>query len=43
MNKLTIVPIKQDEAKAFINQKHRHHKAPVGSILLWLADLLQEI
>ena len=32
MNKLTIVPIKQDEAKAFINQKHRHHKAPVGSI-----------
>jgi hypothetical protein len=32
MNKLTIVPIKQDEAKAFINQKHRHHKAPIGSI-----------
>ena len=32
MSKLRIVPIKQDEAKAFINQKHRHHKAPVGSI-----------
>ena len=32
MNKLQIVPIKQDEAKAFINQNHRHHKAPVGSI-----------
>jgi len=32
MSKLSIVPIKQDEAKAFINQKHRHHKAPVGSI-----------
>ena len=31
-NKLHIVPIKQDEAKAYINQKHRHHKAPVGSI-----------
>ncbi len=32
MSKLSIVPIKQDEAKAFINQKHRHHKAPLGSI-----------
>ena len=32
MDKLQIVPIKQDEAKAFINQNHRHHKAPVGSI-----------
>jgi len=31
-NKLHIVPIKQDEAKAYINQNHRHHKAPVGSI-----------
>ena len=32
MDKLEIIPIKQDEAKAFINQNHRHHKAPVGSI-----------
>ena len=31
-DKLIIVPIKQDEAKAFINQNHRHNKAPVGSI-----------
>ncbi|MGD1842270.1 MAG: XF1762 family protein [Thermonemataceae bacterium] len=30
--KLTIVPIFQDEAKAFVEQHHRHHKAPVGSI-----------
>jgi len=32
MNKLQIVPIRQSEAKAFINQHHRHHKASVGSI-----------
>ena len=31
-NKITIVPIKQDEAKVFINKHHRHHKAPVGSV-----------
>lgn len=31
-DKLTIVPIKQREAKAFINENHRHHKAPVGSV-----------
>lgn len=29
---LQIVPIRQGEAKAFIDQNHRHHKAPVGSI-----------
>ena len=29
---LEIVPIKQKEAKAFIEQTHRHHKAPAGSI-----------
>lgn len=32
MDKLEIVPIFQDEAKAFIEQYHRHHKAPVGSV-----------
>ncbi len=32
MNRLVIVPIKQKEAMAFINQHHRHHKAPIGSI-----------
>jgi len=32
MSKLELIPIKQDEAKAFINKIHRHHKAPVGSI-----------
>ncbi len=29
---IEIVPIKQDEAKAFITQFHRHHKPPTGSI-----------
>ncbi len=29
---LQIVPIFQDEAKAFVEQHHRHHKPPVGSI-----------
>ena len=32
MSSLYIVPIKQREAKDFINKNHRHHKAPVGSI-----------
>jgi hypothetical protein len=32
MSKLHIVPIRQGEAKAFINEHHRHHKASVGSI-----------
>lgn len=31
-NKLIIVPIFQHEAFAFIEQYHRHHKKPVGSI-----------
>jgi len=30
--RLTIVPIFQDEAFAFIEKHHRHHKKPVGSI-----------
>jgi len=29
---MEIIPIKQNEAKAFINKNHRHHKAPVGSV-----------
>lgn len=29
---LEIVPIFQDEAFAFIEQYHRHHKKPVGSV-----------
>lgn len=29
---MRIVPIFQDEAFAFIEQKHRHHKKPVGSV-----------
>lgn len=29
---LEVVPIKQAEAKAFVAQKHRHHKPPVGSV-----------
>lgn len=31
-DKLTIVPIFQDEAFAFISAHHRHHRKPVGSI-----------
>lgn len=30
--RLTIVPIFQDEAFAFIEKHHRHHRKPVGSI-----------
>lgn len=30
--KLQIVPIFQDEAFAFIEQYHRHHKKPIGSV-----------
>lgn len=29
---LTLVPIKQKDAKAFVKAHHRHHKPPVGSI-----------
>ena len=29
---LSIVPCTQSEAKAFVAQNHRHHKAPLGSI-----------
>lgn len=29
---MNIVPIKQDEANAFVKQYHRHHKPVVGSI-----------
>lgn len=32
MSKLRIIPIFQDEAFAFIEQNHRHHKKPVGSL-----------
>ena len=28
---LQLCPIFQDEAKAFVQQNHRHHKAPVGT------------
>lgn len=37
--RLTIVPIKQDEAKAYIRRIHRHHPPPTGSIFqLAVAD-----
>lgn len=29
---MILVPIKQKAAKAFVDEHHRHHKAPVGSI-----------
>ena len=29
---LTLTPLKQKEAKAFVNTHHRHHKAPVGDV-----------
>ena len=31
-NRIEIVPIRQAEAKAFVNQFHRHHKASLGSV-----------
>lgn len=37
--RLTVVPIKQAEAKAFVNLVHRHHPAPTGSVFqLAVAD-----
>lgn len=30
--RLEIVPVKQDEAKAFVERVHRHHPAPTGSV-----------
>ena len=33
MNRLTIVPVTRAEAFAYIERVHRHHKAPVSSIL----------
>ncbi len=30
--RLTIVPISQAEAKAYVAQTHRHHKPPTGSV-----------
>lgn len=30
--RLAIVPVKQDEAKAFVERVHRHHPAPTGSV-----------
>ena len=33
MSRLTIVPVTQAEAFAYIARMHRHHRAPVGSIL----------
>lgn len=29
---LTLQPIKQKEAKAYVDKYHRHHKAPTGSL-----------
>ena len=29
---MKLVPLKQKEAKAFINKHHRHHKASIGDI-----------
>jgi hypothetical protein len=42
--RLTVVPIKQDEAKSFVRQVHRHHPAPPGSVFqLAVADELGAI
>ena len=32
INFMKLVPLRQKEAKAFVNSHHRHHKAPVGDI-----------
>jgi hypothetical protein len=37
--RLTVVPLKQAEAKAFVSEHHRHHPAPVGGVFqLGVAD-----
>ncbi len=36
---IELVPIFQDEAKAFVAQHHRHHKPPVGSIFQIAASI----
>lgn len=41
--KLQIVPIFQDEAFAFIEQHHRHHKKPVGSVFQIAVSLNDKI
>ena len=35
---MKIVPIFQDEAFAFIEQHHRHHKKPVGTVFQIAAE-----
>lgn len=40
---LTIVPIFQDEAFAFIERYHRHHRKPVGSLFQIAASSGNEI
>lgn len=42
-NKLRIVPIFQAEAFSFIDQFHRHHKKPVGSVFQVAACLGEKI
>lgn len=41
--KLEIVPIFQDEAFSFVQQYHRHHKPPVGSVFQVAAAIGQKI
>jgi hypothetical protein len=42
-NKLTLVPIFQDEAFAFIDRFHRHHRKPRGSLFQIAAEFEGEI
>lgn len=43
IQRLTIVPIFQDEAFAFISAHHRHHRKPVGSIFQVAASIEDRI
>jgi hypothetical protein len=43
MNRLLVVPMTISEAKAFVNQHHRHHKAPVGGLFALAAAVGEEV
>ena len=40
---LTVVPVTISEAKAFVNQHHRHHKAPVSGLFALAAADGEEV
>lgn len=40
---MKLTPLKRDQARAFINKHHRHHKAPVGDIFRIGLSINQEL